>query len=280
MQFRWTGSTVNGHILDDHLADDRASDKLDGSKQEEVILEAEQRDVRDGVVPERGHGAESKEEGEEPSVSRVRVREGDARNHPRRRSRELRTNEYETGELGGEEEVEVAGAGGEDPVAVPPGRDKHRRRPRDGRGGEGRIESGNTEALPRVVAAAAPAPVRIGGVAEERVGEGEGDEAVRRDAPKALQLRAHRHRELVTDGGGAAQGTGAQPTRAIPSRGFLLGDEEICNGGERGGDLMKESVKRKRTLRQAAGVGPMALAAARLGRGGGCWRPKPLPPAA
>jgi hypothetical protein len=206
VQFRWTGSTVNSHILDDHLADDRASDKLDGSKQEEVIVEGEQWDVRDGIVPKRGHGAESKEEGEEPTVSRIRVRAGDARNDPGRRCRELRTDEYETGELGGEEEVEVAGAGGEDPVAVPPSRDKHRRRPRDGRGGEGRIESGNAEALPRVVVAPA-APVRIGGVAEERVGEGEGDKAGRRDAPKALQLRTHRHRVLVTDGGGAAQGT-------------------------------------------------------------------------
>jgi len=194
VQFGWPGSIVNGHILDDHLADDRASDKLDGSKQEEVILEGEQRDVRDGIVPKRGHGAESKEEGAEPGVSGVRVRASGARDDPRRRRGELGADEYETGELDGEEEVEVPGAGGEDPVAVPAGRDKHRRGPRDGWGGEGRIENGDPEALPR---AAAPVRVRIGSVAEERVGEGEGDEAGRRDAPQALQLRAHRHRALV-----------------------------------------------------------------------------------
>lgn len=145
-------------------------------------------------------------------MSRVWVRATDARNDPRRRRRELRTNEYETGEAGGgEEEVEVAGAGGEDPVAVPAGRDEHRRRRRDGRGREGRIEDGNPDALPRIAVAAAPVPVRIGGVAEERVGEGEGDEAGRRDAPQALQLRAHRHRALAataTAGGGCGGGPG------------------------------------------------------------------------
>jgi hypothetical protein len=120
-------------------------------------------------------------------VSRVGVRATDARNDPRRRRRELRTNEYETGEAGGrEEEVEVTGAGGEDPVAVLAGRDEHRRRRRDGRRGKGRIEDGNPDALPGVAVAAAPVPVRIGGVAEERVGKGEGDEAGRRDAPQAL----------------------------------------------------------------------------------------------
>lgn len=177
-------------------------------------MEGEQRDVRDGIVPERGHGAESKEEGEEPSVSRVWVRASDARNDPRTRRRELSTNEYETGELGGEEEVEMTGAGGEDPFAVPAGRDKHRRRTRDRRGEERRIEDGNPEALPR---AAAAVPVKIGGVAEERVGEGEGDEAGRRDAPQPLQLRAHRHRALVPGGGGAAQPR-ADPFPRVSSR--------------------------------------------------------------
>lgn len=120
-------------------------------------------------------------------MSRVGVRATDARNDPWRRRRELRTNEYETGEAGGgEEEVEVASPGGEDPVVVSTGRDEHRRRRRDGRGGEGRIEDGNPDALPRVAVAAAPVPVRIGGVADERVGEGEGNEAGRRDAPQAL----------------------------------------------------------------------------------------------
>ncbi|CAO2192097.1 unnamed protein product, partial [Urochloa humidicola] len=152
-------------------------------------------------------------EGEELSSSGIRVRASDAGNDPRRRRRELGTDKYETGELGGEEEVEVAGAGGEDPVAVPPGRDEHRRRPRNGRGREGRIENGDTEALPRVAVAAAA--VRIRGVAEERVGEGEGEEAGRCDAPQALQFRAHRHR----------------------------------------------------ALRQAAGVGPMALCGGALGQG-------------
>lgn len=108
-----------------------------------------------------------------------------ARNDPRGRRRELGADEYETGEAGGgEEEVEVARTRGEDPVAVPAGRDQHRRRRRDGRGGEGRIEDSDPDALPRV--AVVPAPVRIGGVAEERVWEGEGDEAGRRDAPQAL----------------------------------------------------------------------------------------------
>lgn len=158
-------------------------------------MEGEERDVRDSVAPKCGDGAEGKEEGKEPSVSRVRVRATDARNDPRRRRSQLRTNEYETGEVcGGEEEMEMAGAGGEDPITVPAGRDEHRRRRRDGRGGEWRIENGDPDAVLRI---AVLAPVRIGGVAEERVGEGEGDEAGRRDAPQALQLRAHRHRALV-----------------------------------------------------------------------------------
>jgi hypothetical protein len=148
-------------------------------------------------------------------MGRVRLRPSDARNNPRRRHRELRADEYEPGELGGEQQVEVAGAGGEDPVTVPPGRDKHRRRPRDGGSGEWGIENGHPEErLPRVTATV---PIRIGGVAEERVGEGEGDEAGRRDATQSLQLRAHGHRRWSPGGGGAER------PRAIPSRGFRLG---------------------------------------------------------
>ena len=117
----------------------------------------------------------------------------------------------------------MAGAGGEDPVAVPAGRDEHCRRCRDGRGREGRIEDGNPDALPRI---AAPVPVRIGGVAEERVGEGEGDEAGRRDAPQALQLRAHRHRALAgTATDVAARQHNEARERSLP-RGFLYPEFE------------------------------------------------------
>jgi hypothetical protein len=91
-------------------------------------------------------------------MGRVRLRPSDARNDPRRRHRELRADEYETGELGGEQQVEVAGAGGEDPVAVPPGRDKHRRSPRNGGSVEWGIENGHPEELPRVTAAI---PIRL-----------------------------------------------------------------------------------------------------------------------
>lgn len=82
--------------------------------------------------------------------------------------------------------MELPGAGGEDPVAVPAGRDEHRRRPRGWRRGGRRVENGHPEEL-RVVA------VRVGGVVEERVGEGEGDEAGGLDVLQLVQLRAHRH---------------------------------------------------------------------------------------
>lgn len=186
-------------------------------------------------------------------MSRVWVRASDARNDPRTRRRELSTNEYETGELGGEEEVEMTGAGGEDPVAVPTGRDKHRRRTRDRRGGEGRIEDGNPEGLPH----AAAVPVKIGGVAEKRVGEGEGDEAGRRDAPQPLQLRAHRHRARWSQAVAAPRSQ-----EPIPSRGFLLGVREVISNGEEGGcGLTKERVKRKASAgrRRAAGFEQMRL---------------------
>lgn len=72
-------------------------------------MEGEQRHVRDSIVPKCSPGAESKEEGEKPRMSRIRVRASRARNDPRRRCRELRANEYETREsalrLGGEQEV-------------------------------------------------------------------------------------------------------------------------------------------------------------------------------
>lgn len=90
--------------------------------------------------------------------------------------------------------MELPGAGGEDPVAVPAGRDEHRRRPRGGRGwrrGGRRVDNGHPEELRVVVGVG----VRVGGVVEveERVGEGEGDEAGGLDVLQLVQLRAHRH---------------------------------------------------------------------------------------
>lgn len=137
-------------------------------------MEGEQWDFRDGIVPKRSPGAQRPEEGEEPRVRRIRVRaSGGARDDRGRRRRELGADEYETREwgmgLGGEEEVELPGAGGEDPVPVPAGRDEHRRRPRGERGWgcrERSVEDGHPEEL-------RPVAVRVGGVVEERVGEGE-----------------------------------------------------------------------------------------------------------
>ena len=160
-------------------------------------MEGEQRDVRDGTVAKRSPGAEGQEEREEPRASRIRVRaSGGAANDPRRGSGDLWADEYKTRDCalgsGGEEEVELPGAGGEDPVAVPAGRDEHRRRPRGGRGwrrgGRG-VDDGHPEELRVVVGVA----VRVGGIVEERVGEGEGDEAGGLDVLQLAQLRAHRH---------------------------------------------------------------------------------------
>lgn len=103
----------------------------------------------------------------------------------------------------------MPGVGGEDPVAVPAGRNKHRCRPRGGRdwGRERRVKNGHAEE-DRAVA------VRAGSVVEERVGEGEGDEAGRRDVLQALQLRADGHCTELRN----QEKVSTSPCQAIPSR--------------------------------------------------------------
>jgi hypothetical protein len=197
-QFCRSRSAVDGHILDEHLADDRTGGDVHRDKPKEVIVEGEQGDVRDAIAPKCSTGAESQEEGKEPRAGGIRVRAGGgAGDDSRGRRGELGADEYEAREralgLGGEEELDLPGAGGEDPVAVPAGRDEHRRRPRGGRRrrrGEKGVEDGHAEELPVLARVA----VRVRGVVEERVGEGEGDEAGGLDLLQPLQLRAHRHR--------------------------------------------------------------------------------------
>lgn len=80
---------------------------MDRNKPKEVIVEGEQRDVRDGIARKRGPGAEGQEEGEKPRASRIRVRaSGGAGNDPRGRRGELGADEYKASDcalgLGGE----------------------------------------------------------------------------------------------------------------------------------------------------------------------------------